>query len=81
VDALVDIVYTPEIICKQISQDIQYSLDSYRRIGVDRIYNSEGKAFLLSDLAKFDCDKEAEAQIRQIKETWLKKCNIKSSKS
>ncbi len=72
VDALVDIVYTPEIICQRISQDIQYSLDSYRRVGVDRIYNSEGKAFLLSDLAKFDCNKESEEKIRELKESWLK---------
>ncbi len=79
VDALVDIVYTPEIICKQISQDIQYSLDSYRRVGVDRIYNSEGKAFLLSDLAKFDCDKESEAQIRELKEIWLKSATSNSA--
>ncbi len=71
VDALVDIVYTPESICKEISQNNQNYLDSQRRMGVDRIYNSEGKAFLLSDLVAFDCDQEAQAQIQEKKETWL----------
>ena len=71
VNALVDIVYTPESICKRISRNHQNYLNKYQRTG-GYIYNAKGERFLVSDLLKdFDCDEVAKKEIQGRKQTWL----------